>query len=141
MKIGEILKKENVGKLYSDSKNYTYKVVKRMQCNEEVYDLERTSDGVLIGDIYFTSKILSMDFTMEFTIEPIDWENIPVDTKILVSIDGEEWIKRYFAKYIKGKVYVWDYGATSFSSNHCTKWAYAKLYEEEEEEEEEIEIW
>ena len=136
MKIGEILKKENVGKLYSDSKNYTYKVVKRMQCNEEVYDLERTSDGVLIGDIYYTSKILSMDFT----IEPIDWENISVDTKILVSIDGEEWIKRYFAKYVNGKVYVWDYGATSFSSNHCTKWAYAKLYEEEEEEEE-IEVW
>ena len=135
MKIGEILKKENVGKLYSDSKNYTYKVVKRMQCNEGVYDLERTSDGLLIGDIYFTSKILSMDFT----IEPIDWENISVDTKILVSMDGEEWIKRYFAKYINGGVYVWDYGATSFSSNHCTKWAYAKLYEEEEEEE--IEIW
>ena len=136
MKIGEILKKENVGKLYSDSKNYTYKVVKWMQCNEGVYDLERTSDGVLIGDIYYTSKILSMDFT----IEPIDWENISVDTKILVSIDGEEWIKRYFAKYVNGKVYVWDYGATSFSSNHCTKWAYAKLYEEEEEEEE-IEVW
>ena len=136
MKIGEILKKENVGKLYSDSKNYTYKVVKWMQCNEGVYDLERTSDGVLIGDIYYTSKILSMDFT----IEPIDWENISVDTKILVSMDGEEWIKRYFAKYINGGVYVWDYGATSFSSNHCTKWAYAKLYEEEEEEEE-IEVW
>lgn len=135
MKIGEILKKRNVGKLYSDSKNYTYKVVKRMQCNEEVYDLERTSDGVLIGDIYFTSKILSMDFT----IEPIDWENISVDTKILVSIDGEEWSKRYFAKYENGKVYAWNDGATSFSSNHCTKWVYAELYEEEEEEE--IEIW
>lgn len=135
MKIGEILKKENVGKLYLDSKNYTYKVVKRMQDNEGVYDLERTSDGMLIGDIYFTSKILSMDFT----IEPIDWENISVDTKILVSIDGEKWNKRYFAKYINGKVYAWDCGATSFSSNHCTKWAYAKLYEEEEEEE--IEIW
>lgn len=120
---------------YSDSKNYIYKVVKRMQCNEEVYDLERTSDGLVIGDIYYTSKILSMDFT----IESIDWENISVDTKILVSIDGEKWNKRYFAKYVNGKVYVWDYGATSFSSNHCTKWAYAKLYEEEEEEE--IEIW
>ena len=134
MKIGEILKKENVGKLYSDSKNYTYKVVKRMQCNEGVYDLERTSDGVLIGDIYFTSKILSMDFTTEL----IDWENISVDTKVLVSINGEEWNKRYFAKYINGGVYVWDYGATSFSSNHCTKWAYAKLYEGEEENEIEI---
>lgn len=135
MKIGEILKKENVGKLCSDSKNYTYKVVKRMQCNEEAYDLERTTDGLLIGDIYYTSKILSMDFT----VESIDWENISVDTKVLVSLDGKEWLKRYFAKYINGKVYVWDYGATSFSSNHCTKWEYAKLYEGEEEEG--IEIW
>lgn len=136
MKIGEILKKENVGKLCSDSsKNYTYKVVKRMQCNEEVYDLERTSDGLVIGDIYYTSKILSMDFT----IESIDWENISVDTKILVSIDGEKWNKRYFAKYINGGVYAWDCGATSFSSNHCTKWAYAKLYKEEEKQG--IEIW
>ena len=131
MKIGEILKKENVGMFYSDSKNYIYKVVKRMQCNEEVYDLERTSDGLVIGDIYYTSKILSMDFT----IESIDWENISVDTKILVSIDGEKWNKRYFAKYINDGVYAWDCGATSFSSNHCTKWAYAKLYEREEEKE------
>ena len=135
MKIGKILKKENVGKLCSDGSR-TYKVVKMIQCDdEEIYDLERTSDGVLIGDIYYTSKILSMDFT----IESIDWENISVDTKILVSINGEEWNKRYFAKYINGGVYAWDYGATSFSSNRCTEWAYAKLYEREEEEE--IEIW
>jgi hypothetical protein len=128
MKIGEILKKENVGKLYSDGSK-TYKVVKKMQCDdEEAYDLERTIDGLLIGDIYYTSKILSIDFTTEL----IDWENISVDTKILVSINGKEWHRRYFAKYIKDEVYVWDYGATSFSSNHCTKWAYAKLYEEEE---------
>ena len=134
MKIGKILKKENVGKLCSDGSR-TYKVVKMIQCDdEEIYDLERTSDGVLIGDIYYTSKILSMDFT----IESIDWENISVDTKILVSINGEEWNKRYFAKYINGGVYAWDYGATSFSSNRCTEWAYVKLYEGEEEKEREI---
>lgn len=138
MKIGEILKKENVGKLCSNGSK-TYKVVKRIQHDdkEEAYDLERTTDGLLIGDIYYTSKILSMDFT----VESIDWENISVDTKVLVSLDGKEWLKRYFAKYINGKVYVWDYGATSFSSNHCTKWEYAKLYEGEEEEEKGIEIW
>lgn len=136
MKIGEILKEENVGKLYSDdSKNYTYKVVRRMQCGDKEYDLERISDGLLIGDIYYTSKILSIDF---ITIESIDWENISVDTKILVSMDGEEWLKRYFAKYINGKVYVWDYGATSYSSKHCSPWEYARLYKEEERE---IEIW
>lgn len=133
MKIGEILKKENVGKLCSDGSK-TYEVIKTQYNDEEVYDLERTNDGLLIGDIYYTSKILSMDFT----IESIDWENISVDTKILVSVDGEEWHRRYFAKYINGKVYAWDYGATSFSSNHCARWAYAKLYEGEEEEEIEI---
>lgn len=133
MKIGEILKKENVGELCSDGSK-TYEVIKIQYNDEEVYDLKRTNDGLLIGDIHYTSKILSMDFT----IESVDWENISVDTKILVSIDGEEWSKRYFAKYINGGVYAWDYGATSFSSNHCTEWAYAKLYEEEEKE---IEIY
>ena len=133
MKIGEILKKENVGELYSDGSK-TYEVIKIQYNDEEVYDLKRTNDGLLIGDIHYTSRILSMDFT----IESIDWENISVDTKILVSVDGEEWHKRYFAKYEHNKVYVWDYGATSYSAKHCSSWEYAKLYEEGERE---IEIW
>ncbi len=129
MKIGEVLKRENVGKLYSDGQ-YIFKVVKSDE--KELYDLERTSDGLLLGDIYYTSKILSMDL-IEKPVKEVDWSNIPIDTKVLVSTSGEEWVRRYFAKYENGKIYVWDYGATSFSSNRCTEWTYTKLYKEEED--------
>ncbi len=130
MKIEEVLKKENVGKLYSDGQ-YTFEVASILtDLGETAYDLVRTSDDLLVSDIYHTSKILSMDLTIEL----IDWDNVPIDTKVLVSMNGEEWLRRYFAKCINGRVYVWDYGATSFSSNHYTEWAYVKLYKDEEEE-------
>ena len=64
----------------------------------------------------------------------IDWSKVPVDTKVLVSGSGNGgWLKRYFAKYENGKIYAWDYGATSFSvriKEDCSSWKHAKLYEE-----------
>lgn len=64
----------------------------------------------------------------------IDWSKVPVDTKVLVSGSGNGgWLKRYFAKYENGKIYTWDYGATSFSvriKEDCSSWKHAKLYEE-----------
>ncbi len=64
----------------------------------------------------------------------IDWSKVPVDTKVLVSESGNGgWLKRYFAKYENGKIYVWDYGATSFSvriKEDCSSWKHTKLYEE-----------
>lgn len=33
-------------------------------------------------------------------VEPsVDWSNVPVDTKILVSEDSELWYRRYFSKF------------------------------------------
>ena len=68
--------------------------------------------------------------TIEDHIDCIDWENVPVDTKIIVShsIGGADYC-RYFAEYIGGKVYAWDYGATSWSNSVQSKsyWEYAKL--------------
>ena len=63
----------------------------------------------------------------------IDWATIPVDTKLLVSLDGKHWLKRYFAKYEDGKVYCFRSGSTSFSvdeENDILAWKYAKLYQE-----------
>ena len=64
----------------------------------------------------------------------IDWSKVPVDTKVLVSESGNGgWLKSYFAKYENGKIYAWDYGATSFSVRNkedCSSWKHAKLYEE-----------
>ena len=69
---------------------------------------------------------------MEFK-EVIDWSEIPVDTKMLVSDDGKIWFKRYFAKYENGEVYCFLNGANSFSADDETDiimWKYVKLYEE-----------
>lgn len=67
--------------------------------------------------------------------ETVDWSTVPVDTKILVrdTIDSK-WFRAYFAGYVNGKVYAFDYGATSWSASneyhnkHFYK--YAKLYKE-----------
>ena len=63
---------------------------------------------------------------------PVDWSKVAVDTPILVRDNIFcEWVKRYFAKYENGSVYVWNNGATSWSGNRCTVWKLAKLPDKE----------
>lgn len=66
----------------------------------------------------------------------VDWSKVKVDTPILVKdILKSEWIKRYFAKYENGRVYVWKEGKTSWSvvnEHDVNFWKYAKLAESEE---------
>lgn len=67
---------------------------------------------------------------IEKYVDCVDWENVPVDTKIIVSHStGSPDYCRYFAEYKDGKVYAWDYGATSWSSDVKSKnwWEHAKL--------------
>lgn len=63
----------------------------------------------------------------------IDWSKVAVDTPILVSFDGCNWFKKYFAKVQNDTVYAFDDGATSWSvinKEYCvTRWKYAKLAE------------
>ena len=62
----------------------------------------------------------------------VDWSKVAVDTPVLVSSDGIIWHRRYFAKADYGDVYVWNNGATSWSSKDnkdVTAWAYIKLAE------------
>lgn len=69
---------------------------------------------------------------IEKHVDCVDWENVPVDTKIIVSHStGSPDYCRYFAEYKDGKVYAWDYGATSWSSDAKSKswWEHAKLVE------------
>lgn len=68
----------------------------------------------------------------------IDWENVPVDTKVLVSDDGKNWEKRYFKFYNKEnnrcKRVCFANGRTSWSNkdNHeGIGWKYCKLAEDE----------
>lgn len=69
-------------------------------------------------------------------VEQVDWSKVKVDTPILVKRSKEaEWERRYFAKFVDGKIYAWGDGTTSWSANdECdvTSWNCAKLAESEE---------
>ena len=63
----------------------------------------------------------------------VDWSKVEVDTPILVrEYEHENWVRRYFAKYEGGKVYVWNNGRTSWTEKFMTPWKFAKLAENEE---------
>lgn len=67
----------------------------------------------------------------------VDWNKVEVDTPILVrDAENTEWLKKHFAKYEDGIVYVWNLGRTSWSepnNKSVSAWKYAKLAESEEE--------
>ena len=64
----------------------------------------------------------------------VDWSKVEVDTPILVrDYEGQEWARKYFAKYENKTIYAWDSGRTSWTGDGVTEWKYAKLAENEEE--------
>ena len=67
----------------------------------------------------------------------VDWSKVTVDTPILVrDAENTEWLKKHFAKYEDGIVYVWNLGRTSWTAPHdksVSAWQYAKLIEGEKE--------
>lgn len=69
----------------------------------------------------------------EYEEPEIDWNNIAVDTPILVRESKDrEWKRRYFAKYKDGIIFAWVGGNTSWTAlGNTTKWKYAKLAERE----------
>ena len=103
-------------------------------------DLSRkTSDEIKITKIYDLSEYesMSLEFSTEhrellWSIEDkIDWNKVEVDTKVLVrDRPYNEWLKRHFAKYENGKVYVFNDGRTSWNSRGITHWEETKLWEE-----------
>ncbi len=77
-------------------------------------------------------KLEWMQEEYEEAKEPkVDWSKVEVDTPILVSKNGEDWYKRYFAKYKGNIILAFDVGSTSWSANGTTVWRYAKLAEQE----------
>ena len=67
----------------------------------------------------------------EYQEPTIDWSKVEVDTKILVSQDGDRWLKGHFAKYEDDEVCAWGKGQTSWTSTIQIAWKYAKLAEVE----------
>lgn len=73
----------------------------------------------------------------EYVAPTVDWSKIAVDTKVIVSENGDHWFKRYFAGVKDGEPTAWDNGVTSWSARSCncfSSWKYMKLYKEGEEE-------
>lgn len=79
-------------------------------------------------------KSLMAIWLLEQYIEPpICWEDVAIDTPILVSdTETDGWVRRHFAKIENGVVYAWDEGKTSFTAkaHECTGWYHARLAEE-----------
>lgn len=70
---------------------------------------------------------------LEQEYEPeVDWSKVPVDTPILVKVErsSDKWFERHFAYYHDGKVYAWNNGRTSYTTQQDppSVWQYAKLY-------------
>lgn len=121
MKVEEVMKIENVGKKYKAfGREFT---LKADTGGKNLY-LVSDDTGEDIQEIYDFYFLLYEEYE-----EIIQWDKVPIDAKVLVSSDGEEWFKRYFAKYKNNRIYVWDYGATSYSGKYCSIWKYTKLYE------------
>lgn len=61
----------------------------------------------------------------------------PVDTKVLVSIDGKHWEKRYFSHFEKQDTLMqyacFRDGATSWVTTSTVRWEYCKLWKEGDE--------
>ena len=128
MELKDVMKTENLGKKYRCGDDNIWVL-------ENFFgelDLRDDESGNSITENYFLSKILELDFEEVVEIG-IDWENIPIDTPLLVSNGRGAWKKRHFAKYEDGKVYAFVQGRTSFSgSKDCvTSWKIVKLFEEE----------
>ena len=97
------------------------------------------SSKIKITKIYDLCEYASM--SLEFSTEnrdllwnvedEADWDEVEVDTKVLVrDRPYNEWLKRYFAKYENGKVYVFNDGRTSWNNEGITHWEETKLWEE-----------
>ena len=123
MKINEVLRKENVGKLYK-FKEVVYEVAEN---SNSVLELIDTNDGATIEVGVYLVDIINGEFE-----RVVDWHKVPVDAKILVSDDGKVWDKRHFAKYEDGHIYAFRNGFSSFTTKEddIYSWNHAKLYEE-----------
>lgn len=98
-------------------------------CNEFIKPIVR--NGNCDGTYCHYCNIYVALWLMEEHKEPeVDWENVPVDTPILVRHSNEvQWDKRYFAKFENRRIHAFKNGYTSFIEKRTTIWKYAKLWE------------
>ena len=61
------------------------------------------------------------------SIDIVDWSKVKPNTKVLVSDDGVNWARAYFAYYINNEAYVYCKGKNSINTNYAMSWKYTKL--------------
>ena len=103
-------------------------------------NLSGKNDKIKIIKVYDLSEYASI--SLEFSTEnrdllwniddETDWSEVEVDTKVLVrDKSDDEWVKRYFAKYEDGEVYVFKDGRTSWNDVGITQhWKETKLWKD-----------
>ena len=57
----------------------------------------------------------------------VNWSVVYSDAPVKVRLDSGKWVKRHFAKYEDGLIYVWDIGHTAWTSNN--NYAYSEPYD------------
>ena len=64
----------------------------------------------------------------------VDWSKVPADAKVLVrDKNTHAWVKRHFAKFENGMVFVYPMGLTSFTTNSdLMTYAYVQLVKVDE---------
>lgn len=83
---------------------------------------------------YEMEKWLNSEYVEEEK-EEVDWSKVPIDTQVLVSDDGINWYRRYFAGIDThtNEHLAWSDGATSWANRSTMPWKYIKLYKGDEE--------
>lgn len=105
-----------------------------VSCEDCPFNSDKTHIDCELLETEEPDKALEIVMEYEPYVPKVDWENVPVDTKVLVKHNKyDHWVYRHFAKVIDGLVYVWDCGTTSFTSapKDVTPYKYAKLYKGE----------
>lgn len=121
MKARDVIRTENLFKSYvADGLELT------LILKDDLLWLQDKKTGQVIETICGVNDLLEMDFE-----ELINWHNESVDTKLLVSNDGEVWKKRHYAYFKNGMVRCFEYGQTSFTGYTTDSWEYAKIYREQ----------
>ena len=123
MNIKEVFEKCNNNDYVKDNNGKEWKVDKG----------DLTNNIGFISDYYSLKELFDLEFKKVYDI---DWRKVAVDTKILVSNDGDVWYHAHFAKFENNTIYTFTDGATSFTYGYYgysefEPWQYVKLYKEE----------
>lgn len=99
-----------------------------------IYDIAN-KESQIISDRY---KLKSLKLISEDSLKVVDWSKVPVDTEVYVTYEDDIlkniWYSRHFAKYEHGRIYVWDEGYTSFTTEKCYSYQYTILASDDSQE-------